>query len=92
MNFIAITIIIFALIMMYLFFGQRKESYGDGALIQLMAKGPQDTYLTGDAWKYMYWPYYYNAWPYNYYDVRPKKALRYPRYVGPYPYYYSAFA
>lgn len=43
----------------------KKEGYNQGALIQLFAKGPQDTYLTGDAWKYIP-PFYYNYWgPWN---------------------------
>lgn len=57
------------------------EHYNLGALIQLHAKGPQDTYLTGDAWKYIP-PWYYNSWwsPFynstrygnmNYYYYRP---------------------
>jgi hypothetical protein len=28
-----------------------------GALTQLYAKGPQDLYLSGDAWKHLYWQY-----------------------------------
>ncbi|QKF94425.1 capsid-related protein [Fadolivirus algeromassiliense] len=92
MNFIAVVLVMFGLIMLYLMYSQKKENYNMGTYIQLMAKGPQDTYLTGDAWKYFYWPYYYDAWPYNYYDVRPKKSHRYPMYIGKYPYYYRAFA
>ena len=56
-----VVIIIVALIL-YLF-NIEKEHYGEGALIQLMAKGPQDTYLTGDAWKYIP-PYYYGYYEY----------------------------
>lgn len=54
-----------------------------GALLQLYAKGPQDTYLTDDAWKHMWWytPYYrypslWQGWKWPSY-----------RYVGKYPYY-----
>ena len=45
-----------------------KEGYSQAALIQLYAKGPQDTYLTGDAWKYIP-PIYYN---YNWYVNKQK--------------------
>ena len=67
------------------FMNDKKEGYSMGALTQLYAKGPQDTYLTGDAWKYIP-PYYYNyGWgPYhmptrhgklNYYYYRPYGLL-----------------
>lgn len=36
----------------------KKEKYSQATITQLVAKGPQDTYLTGDAWKYLY-PWYY---------------------------------
>jgi len=64
---ILFTILMFVLILMY---SKRKENYNMGALIQLVAKDPQDSYLTGDAWKY-YPPYGY---PYGYGFVRPKKS------------------
>jgi len=32
---------------------QRKEHYNLGTIDQLMAKDPQDLYLTGDAYKYV---------------------------------------
>lgn len=58
-NSIIILIIVIVLIMIAFV---SKEHYNQGALIQLAAKGPQDTYLTGDAWKYI---------PYWYYPYRP---------------------
>ena len=83
-------IVIILIVIAYLFLTNDKqiEGIGTGALIQLYAKGPQDTYLSGDAAKYWpYWgPYYYYGWRpfwqptrfgrmnYNYY--RPY-ALRY---------------
>lgn len=32
------------------------EHIGDGAIVQLMAKEPQDVYLTSDTEKYLYYP------------------------------------
>ena len=74
----------------------KKEHYSMGAINQLMAKGPQDTYLTGDAWKYI--PYWYYNYPYStylsynssynpwYIPTRYGK-YNYP-YYSPYGYYY----
>ena len=59
---IIFTVLMFVLILMY---KKRQENYNMGALIQLVAKDPQDSYLTGDAWKY---------YPYSYGFVRPKKS------------------
>jgi hypothetical protein len=53
---IVITLLLILLIL-YLY-KMDKEHYSQGALIQLMAKGPQDMYMTGDAWKHMYYPVY----------------------------------
>lgn len=58
-------IVIIVIILVLIVLSTRKEGY-EGALIQLMAKGPQDTYLTGDAWKYIPW-WYYGNYPYPYY-------------------------
>lgn len=52
--------IIFAIII-FVLFNKKKEGYSQAALIQLTAKGPQDTYLTGDAWKYIP-PWYYGGY------------------------------
>lgn len=57
MNMALILVILFVL---FLFIQKRKEHYNMGAITQLVAKGPQDTYLTGDAWKYI--PPYYYGW------------------------------
>jgi hypothetical protein len=51
-------IILLTLFVILSLVADKKESYNLGALNQLMAKGPQDTYLSGDAWKYIN-PYYY---------------------------------
>lgn len=59
-NIIIILSIICLLSIMFNYFGTTTEPY-TGALIQLAAKGPQDTYLTDDAWKYLY-PYYYSPY------------------------------
>lgn len=63
-----------------------KEHY-NGALIQLMAKGPQDTYLTGDAEKWMryYYPYSYGFT--NFVWNNPTRYPYYPRYSGLYPHH-----
>jgi hypothetical protein len=70
------------------------EPYGQGALVQLTAKGPQDTYLTGDADKYLWWNY--PGWvpgdPYPwYYYVNPSGRKKQFRYAGIYPYYWREF-
>ena len=64
MNKIIIILIVICLIV--LIFGQNRLVEGNnGAILQLVAKGPQDTYLTGDAWKHIPW-WYYNYPYYNY--------------------------
>ncbi len=55
--------ILVAAIAWVMFEYDKSENYSQAALIQLFAKGPQDTYLTGDAWKYIP-PFYYYGWPY----------------------------
>lgn len=56
-----------------------KEPYSQAAITQLVAKGPQDTYLTGDAWKYIP-PYgYYGDVPW-YISTRGGKKSYYPYY------------
>lgn len=88
-----IVIVLLVILLIVYLYKTDKEHYNQGALIQLMAKGPQDTYLTDDAWQYMYYPYYspyYGSiygrppspyWPYGnpypYDPVRPKKSHRY---------------
>ena len=60
------------------------EYYGSGALTQLFAKGPQDTYLTGDAWKYL------TPWDYEY--ATPDGPWYIPtRNMYYYPFYYNAY-
>ena len=75
-----------------------KETH-NGAYVQLAAKGIQDTHLTGDALKYLYYPYNYPysyiydypyyIWPYPI-STRRRKSLR-PTYIGKYPYYHYVF-
>jgi len=63
-----------------------KEGYSQAAMIQLYAKGPQDTYLTGDAWKHIP-PIYYNyGWGPFYMPTRFGKMNYY--YYRPYGLYY----
>lgn len=59
-------IIIIIIIVLLLLLTNDKENFSMGALTQLYSKGPQDTYLTGDAWKYF--PYWWdNYWGSPYY-------------------------
>ena len=64
---------------------QCYEGYGGGALTQLMAKGPQDTYLSADANKYV--PEYgagryYATWNF---------PTRLTNYYYRYPYFFPDF-
>lgn len=59
------------------------EGFSSGALIQLVAKGPQDTYLSGDAEKYI--RYYYGP---HYSEFIWNNGTRIPRYNYN---YYSLF-
>ena len=85
MNFALIIIVI----MVIFYFRNFKENYSQAAIIQLTAKGHQDTYLTGDAYKY------FPSWFYNYYNyyfypryTPTKFRRRNRRYNGNYGYYY----
>lgn len=71
-------IIIILLLVGFILFNDMKKEHQTGALIQLHAKGPQDTYLTGDAWRHLYYYPFYS--PYYY-----------PYYIGKYPYYRHRF-
>ena len=64
-NCVIVTILVVCLLSFILnFFSTNSEHYSQAALTQLVAKGPMDTYLTGDAWKYLY-PYYYGHYSYS---------------------------
>jgi hypothetical protein len=64
----------------YIIYHCYVEQFGNGALLQLSAKGPQDTYLTNDAyrhnpffygWRQPLSNHYYNSYypqRYNYYN------------------------
>jgi len=95
-------IIIVAVIILFLLSSSNtvtKEKYSDAALIQLYAKGPEDTYLSGDAWKHVPW-LYYTAYPgvgpyYSpYYGANlwnyPVNSRKYFRGVHPYNYPYMS--
>jgi hypothetical protein len=85
-NFPLLTILALVIIFIYLAGQDKKEGYSMGALTQLFAKGPQDTYLTGDAWKYIP-PYYYNyGWAPFYMPTRFGKMNYY--YYRPYGLFY----
>lgn len=49
---------------------RNSEKFSQGAWTQLVAKDPQDSYLTGDAWKY-YPNYVYGYPPYDAYGYYP---------------------
>lgn len=72
----------------------KKEPFNMGAINQLMAKGPQDTYLTGDAWKYIPWWYYnypYSYGPWNIPTRFTKRGGYFGSYYGPTPYNYFSY-
>jgi hypothetical protein len=85
--------LIFILIIAFMFL-KNREPYSQAAITQLIAKGPQDTYLTGDAYKYIppygyygYYPYlryggYHSGYPWNI-------STRIGRRSWYYPYYYN---
>jgi hypothetical protein len=63
-------ILLVGLIVIIIVYRYRYELYGDGALIQLYAKGPEDMYLTGDAYKYIPPVFYNYYWNYPYRGYR----------------------
>lgn len=78
-----IIIIAFVVIALFLIYNKDiKETYNFGALTQLYAKGPQDTYLTGDAWKYIP-PYFYGHHWRPFYNPTRLGKLNY-HYYAPY--------
>lgn len=76
-----IVVVGYAIYIGYLWYTSAYEHYGDGALLQLMAKGPMDTYLSEDAEKYI--PPWYQYFP-RYYSLG---HLYYPYYTPDYIYY-----
>lgn len=93
MNYIALIVIIILIIIVGTLFRTTLEFYNQGTITQLTAKDVQDTYLTNDAWKYIYsplYPYYmYHSWPF-YISTRHRKSQQ-PVYIGKYPYYNYVF-
>ena len=80
--FLSIFIILLSLIHKF----KITENYSQAALLQLYAKGPQDTYLTGDAWKYaLFWGYPFHI-PYNKYGYLNWPKHRYGKW-GYFPYW-----
>jgi hypothetical protein len=64
---ILVSIIVIISVFMYIKYIRSNEHYTGAVLTQLYAKDAQDTYLTGDAWKYIpnsLYPYTYR-YPYN---------------------------
>ena len=85
-NIISSPIVLILLVIIILFvYKKDKETYSPASMIQLTAKGPQDTYLSGDAWKYIP-PWYYGYGKYGGWNSR------YPWYIstrlGKKPYYW----
>lgn len=66
-----ISIILLVFLILIIIFHSRKETFGGstgGALIQLVAKDPQDSYLIGGPRPYAPWNYGYYYYPfYSYY-------------------------
>ena len=92
MNNTNLVFLLVGVIVLFILFNNKnnKEHYSAGALTQLFAKGPEDTYLSGDAWKYIPYGYYYGWGPFyaptrfsNSYYSRPIEA----DYLATYPYY-----
>ena len=94
---------IIALIAISIFIIGKKniEGFSTGALIQLMAKGPQDRYLSADAEKYIYYPFHGEfLWNnstrlkglyYPYYTYQPRYNY-YPTYpLHPYNHYNNLY-
>lgn len=86
---IIIVIIILLVILYVIYYNYKlkcltKENFG-GALVQLITKGPQDTYLSDDALKYIPEFYYpYGEFIFN----NPVRLYKYPYlYWYPYPHY-----
>lgn len=80
MNVIIFVIIFLTII---IFFKKYKEHYSSAAITQLVAKGPQDTYLTDDAWQHIP-PYYFDYYNRFYF---PSNQYYDPYYR--YPYYWN---
>jgi len=72
---IIITILVIICVILLILYSTRKEGYNMGTIVQLQAKGPQDTYLSDDAWKYLY------LYPYGHINPRYGKK-KWNRYVG----------
>lgn len=76
---IVLLVILYVIYYNYTLTYQEMESFG-GTLIQLVAKGPEDTYLSNDTHKYIpefYYPYREFIWN------NPVRLYKYP-----YPYWY----
>jgi len=72
------TIILIIILTILLFIYKHKEN-NTGALVQLVAKGPQDYYLTGTNSLFPYYPYY----PFYYPNYYPFYYPYYSRYYYP---------
>jgi hypothetical protein len=96
-----LVLIIILLIVVYVIYYNcfyETEKYGSGALLQLVAKGPQDSYLTVGTDRYVpefYFPYGEFAWNnptrLNNYLYYPPYYLPYYNYLFPYTLYDPSF-
>jgi len=62
-----IGVILLVFVILIVIFYSRSESFGGGgggALIQLVAKGPEDSYLIGGPRPYSPWVYDYSYYPF----------------------------
>ena len=91
---VPLVLIVVFIIVIYILINRKNEYYNQGTITQLQAKDVQDLNLTGDAWKYLYYPTgpyrkKFYRYPYNYYYNQPYYIGQYPyyRYMFNYPYY-----
>ena len=91
---ISVIIIIFVIITCVIYYQFKPdcsvyENFG-GALVQLTAKGPEDSYLSDDTAKYVpeyYYPYLYNEFAWNNPCRYPYRPYLFARYLPGYWFY-----
>jgi len=82
MNYSILFLISIILLIVFIYEPKNKETYDSAAITQLIAKGPMDTYLTGNVWKYI--PYNYYGWNYPWHN--PTRLSYFPYYPHLYTY------
>lgn len=89
--------LVIVIVLLFILFGDSIEGYGGtGALIQLTAKGPQDSHLTGTDtdkyWAYPWSPYYYGwGWRPQFLWNNSTRFRNYPLYGGLWPQFYHPY-